>query len=185
MSVDLLTYSLRIILSTLPARNYRPVTDFPDLDWPLPSDLSYRKRDDTTASLDSHNSQVGSFYYQVQAVRILDYILTTLNRQSSKESLLVELRDVDTQLWRFLSEAINHCAQSVVFSCGPIATAIRSGCHIHLLSESQCHFHAVSRSVFDIGEAVQCVPRLTLSLKGLLSFTSLCSVAHPIPMGKC
>ncbi|KAI1323129.1 hypothetical protein F5Y16DRAFT_384508 [Xylariaceae sp. FL0255] len=125
----------RHILSVLPPEFYHPMTKLPPESAAMQSDLSTNFGENDKPSCPEDLS------LQEHPVWLLDKVCSF--RLSSADKMgkdqLVKARDIDVQIWQFLSAAIEDCGRDNALSCGPIATAVRALflLHMHIFATTQ------------------------------------------------
>lgn len=112
-----------------------PTTEFPDIEAPLPSDLTLLGRPRSTPSvmrpshtksrLDLHQRDIGSFGRQAQAVCLLDQVLHVINLPCGYNDKLAELDRLDGELQSLLRLLMDrkYCARGV--TCAAISILMR------------------------------------------------------------
>ncbi|GKZ35482.1 hypothetical protein AbraIFM66950_006144 [Aspergillus brasiliensis] len=121
----------RLILCEIKDKTQRPTTEYPSSDLPLPSNLhpgqpSNHSLGSPQECLPSNQArEICAFSHQARAVMLLDRVLAVRRLPQTDNGRLVQIRELDVQLQKFLSERMNTATAEIGHDCNPIASAAR------------------------------------------------------------
>ncbi|GKZ24307.1 hypothetical protein AbraIFM66951_011169 [Aspergillus brasiliensis] len=127
----------RLILCEIKDKTQRPTTEYPSSDLPLPSNLHpgqpcNHSLGSPQESLPSNQDrEICAFSHQARAVMLLDRVLAVRRLPQTDNGRLVQIRELDVQLQKFLSERMNTASAEIGHDCNPIASAARALCLLH------------------------------------------------------